>query len=82
MPSGEMDTRKARHGFSNFAAGIESKPMPRRPRGEKRRADVIGMSVNIMRIATGEESEELETDRPRVRLPNSGAEAAKLGRHG
>jgi hypothetical protein len=34
--------------------------MPRGPRGEKRPADVIGMSVKVMRIATGEEEEELD----------------------
>jgi hypothetical protein len=34
--------------------------MPRGPRGEKRPADVIGMSVKVMRIATGEETEELD----------------------
>jgi hypothetical protein len=33
--------------------------MPRGPRDEKRPADVIGMSVKVMRIATGEEEEEL-----------------------
>lgn len=32
--------------------------MPRGPKGEKRPADVIGMSVKVMRIATGEEEEE------------------------
>ena len=31
------------------------------PRGEKRPADVIGMSVKVMRIATGEETEELDS---------------------
>jgi hypothetical protein len=35
--------------------------MPRGPRGEKRTADVIGNAVKVMRIATGEETEELET---------------------
>ena len=34
--------------------------MPKGPRGEKRPADVIGMSVKVMRIATGEEEEELD----------------------
>jgi hypothetical protein len=29
--------------------------MPKGPRGEKRPADVIGMSVKVMRIAPGEE---------------------------
>jgi hypothetical protein len=33
--------------------------MPRGPRGEKRPADVIGNAVKVMRIATGEEAEEL-----------------------
>jgi hypothetical protein len=33
--------------------------MPKGPRGEKRPADVIGAAVKVMRIATGEEEEEL-----------------------
>ena len=33
--------------------------MPIGPKGEKRPADVIGNAVKVMRIATGEESEEL-----------------------
>lgn len=49
--------------------------MPRGPRGEKRPADVIGMSVKVMRIATGEEMEELETDRAK-------SAAAELGSRG
>jgi hypothetical protein len=32
------------------------------PRSEKRPADLIGSAVKIMRIATGEEPKELETD--------------------
>jgi hypothetical protein len=47
--------------------------MPRGPRGEKRPADVIGNAVKVMRIATGEETEEL--DRPQ-------SAAAELGRRG
>ena len=48
--------------------------MPRGPKGEKRPADVIGMSVKVMRIATGEEEEE---------LPDSAkAAAAELGSRG
>ncbi len=35
--------------------------MPRGPRGEKRPADVIGNAVKVMRIATGEETEELDS---------------------
>ncbi len=34
--------------------------MPRGPRGEKRPADVIGNAIRVARIATGEETEELE----------------------
>jgi hypothetical protein len=34
--------------------------MPRGPRGEKRPADVIGNAVKVMRIATGEETEEVD----------------------
>ncbi len=32
--------------------------MPRGPKGQKRPADVIGNAVHVMRIATGEESED------------------------
>jgi hypothetical protein len=49
--------------------------MPRGPRGEKRPADVIGNAVKVMRIATGEETEELETDRAK-------SAAAELGSRG
>ena len=34
--------------------------MPKGPRGEKRPADVIGATVKVMRIATGEEEKVLE----------------------
>jgi acyl-CoA reductase-like NAD-dependent aldehyde dehydrogenase len=48
--------------------------MPRGPRGEKRPADVIGNAVKVMRIATGEEIEE---------LPDSAkSAAAELGARG
>jgi len=33
--------------------------MPKGPRGEQRPADVIGAAVKVMRIVTGEESEEI-----------------------
>jgi hypothetical protein len=49
--------------------------MPRGPRGEKRPADVIGAAVKVMRIATGEEAEKLETDRAK-------SAAAELGSRG
>ena len=54
--------------------------MPRGPRGEKRPADVIGNAVKVMRIATGEETEELETDRAKSAAAELGAEAERLGR--
>jgi hypothetical protein len=34
--------------------------MPRGPRGERRPAGVIGNAVKVMRIATGEETEDIE----------------------
>ena len=36
--------------------------MPHGPRGEKRPADVIGAAIKVARIATGEETEDM--DRP------------------
>ena len=48
--------------------------MPKGPQGQKRPADVIGAAVKIMRIATGEETEELN------QTPASAA--AQLGRLG
>jgi hypothetical protein len=35
--------------------------MPTGPKGEKRPADFIGNAVKVMRIATGEEAEDLST---------------------
>jgi hypothetical protein len=49
--------------------------MPRGPRGEKRPADVIGNAVKVMRIATGDETEELESNRVK-------SAASELGRRG
>ncbi len=37
--------------------------MPRGPKGEKRPADVIGNAVHVMRIATGEIEDKLETSK-------------------
>lgn len=36
--------------------------MPRGPKGERRPADVIGAAVKVMRIATGEETDDLPDD--------------------
>ncbi len=49
--------------------------MPKGPRGESRPADVIGMSVKVMRIATGEEEETLPPVSPR----RSAGEAWRAG---
>ena len=48
--------------------------MPRGPRGEKRPADVIGNTVKVMRIATGEEAEELPPQK-RVKAGQRGGPA-------
>jgi hypothetical protein len=40
----------------------ESCDMPRGPRGERRPADGVGNAVKVMRIATGEETDELSDD--------------------
>ncbi len=49
--------------------------MPTGPKGEKRPVDVIGNAVKIMRIATGEETEELTSD-------GKNAAAVSLGKKG
>lgn len=49
--------------------------MPKGPRGEKRPADVIGAAVKVMRIATGEETEELDAQTP----ASAAAQLGKLG---
>lgn len=51
--------------------------MPTGPKGQKRPADVIGNAVRVMRIATGEEVEELEND---GKDPAAKALGAKGGR--
>lgn len=47
--------------------------MARGPRGEKRPADVIGAAIKVARIATGEETEELDSAK---------SAAAELGSRG
>jgi hypothetical protein len=49
--------------------------VPKGPRGEKRPADVIGAAVKVMRIATGEETEELPPEQP----VNPAAEMGRKG---
>jgi len=48
--------------------------MPKGPRGESR-ADVIGRAVQIMRLATGEETEELAPISPGAALGKLGGQA-------
>jgi hypothetical protein len=50
--------------------------MPRGPKGERRPADVIGNAVKVMRILTGEETEELAPDDGKNKA------AQELGRKG
>lgn len=47
--------------------------MPKGPRGEKRPADVIGAAVRVMRIATGEEEDDLSP------VASAAAQLGKLG---
>ena len=54
--------------------------MPKGPRGEKRPADVIGSAVKVMRIATGEEAEGLDTDLVKSAAAEMGALGGRLGR--
>jgi hypothetical protein len=49
--------------------------MPKGPQGQKRPADVIGAAVKVMRIATGEEEEEL--DRAKSAAAELGARGGK-----
>jgi len=49
--------------------------MPTGPKGEKRPADVIANAVRVMRIATGDETEELTSD-------GKNAAAVSLGKKG
>lgn len=51
--------------------------MPTGPKGQKRPADVIGNAVKVMRIATGEDVEELPDD---GKDPAAKALGAKGGR--
>jgi hypothetical protein len=50
--------------------------MPKGPKGQKRPADVIGNAVKVMRIATGEETEDFPADDGKDKAAQS------LGRRG
>jgi len=54
--------------------------MPKGPRGEKRPADVIGTAVKVMRIASGQEQEDInqpeaDKDQAAVELGRKGGKA-------
>jgi len=49
--------------------------MPKGPNGEKRPADVIGNAVHVMRIATGEITDDKFTASGRQRSGKAGAKA-------
>lgn len=49
--------------------------MPTGPKGRKRPADVIGNAVKVMRIATGEESEDVRETPSRASVASKGGSA-------
>ena len=51
-----------RNSFPAYATPSRKQATPRGPKGERRPADVIGNAVKGMRIATGQESDELPDD--------------------
>ena len=56
--------------------------MPKGPQGQKRPADVIGNAVRVMRIATGEDKEEIPpiTGDPTARTLGAKGGKARAGR--
>lgn len=46
--------------------------MPTGPKGQKRPADVIGNAVRVMRIATGEEADDVKEVASRVSVASKG----------
>jgi len=51
--------------------------MPTGPKGQKRPADVIGNAVKVMRIATGEESDDVQDDGKNAAAKELGAKGGK-----
>ena len=51
--------------------------MPKGPKGEKRPADVIGNAVRVMRIATGEEADDVVDDGKDAAAKALGAKGGK-----
>lgn len=52
--------------------------MPTGPKGQKRPADVIGNAVKVMRIATGEDEEDMKDSKISVAAKGGKARAEKL----
>ena len=51
--------------------------MPTGPKGQKRPADVIGNAVRVMRIATGEEADDVQDDGKDPAAKSLGAKGGK-----
>jgi hypothetical protein len=51
--------------------------MPKGPQGQKRPADVVGNAVRVMRIATGEETEELQDSAAKEYMRRGGLKGGK-----
>ncbi len=49
--------------------------MPKGPQGQKRPADVIGAAIRVARIATGEEDDDTETEKPDKTVGSEGGKA-------
>ena len=66
--------------FAHAALGLYTGTMPKGPHGQKRPADVIGNAVKVMRIATGEltEDQDQPTARSEVGREGGKARAAQL----
>jgi hypothetical protein len=60
---------------TTFALSPAGPPMPKGPKGQKRPADVIGNAVKVMRIATGEDQEDLGLMPNRAKGGRKGAKA-------
>src|SRR5271168_5068966 len=54
---------------------FEGNAMPKGPQGQRRPADLIGCAVKVMRIATGDEEEKVNTSSGRRRSGYAGAKA-------
>jgi hypothetical protein len=54
-------------------------PLPKGPKGEKRPADVIGAAIMVAKIATGEITDDVPTDKEHVR--RAGNEGLTRGPH-